>query len=139
MKRTGLLSRECPSGNEIYFIEQSSMLGSAATCEVSISGAAPNHCRVYLTREGYEVQDLTGLALVQINGRRAAKAPLRSGDKLRVASEILTFSEVWEEEPERPAPKRLSVSRSVVPSPAPAPRTPMVLLAAAGLVLGVVL
>lgn len=100
MKRTGLLSKDGPSGRVIFFVEQSAVLGSSARCEIPIPGAAPQHGRILLTDAGYEVQDLTGRNLVEVNGRRLSTSPLREGDRITIGSETLIFAEAREIEPE---------------------------------------
>ena len=105
MKRTGFLSKDGPSGRVIFFVERSVVLGSSAQCEIPIPGAAPQHGRILLTDAGYEVQDLTGRNLVEVNGRRLSTSPLRDGDRITIGSESLIFAEARKIEPERRGPK----------------------------------
>src|SRR5262245_52893609 len=122
MKRSGLLRTDGPNGTVIHFVDDAALLGSAAGCDIPIRSAAPNHCRILRSRDGYEVEDLTGQRLLQINGRRVAKALLIEGDKIEVGAETLTYSEAWTDENET-ASMAASVRR-IARRKNPAPKSP---------------
>jgi hypothetical protein len=110
---TALLTKVGPDGQELFFVNQSAVLGSSGECDLAVRNAAPKHCRLFRSGEGFEVRDLTGQRLIKINGKATSGSLLQEGDVLEVGLDSFRFSEVLEAQAE---PESASGSESEPPS-----------------------
>lgn len=92
MASIGLLSWTGESGPQQVTVGERLLIGSWASCGIVVKGAAPNHCEIALTPDGYVARDLTGQASLRINGACVAAQVLREGDQVEVMSEQFSFS-----------------------------------------------
>lgn len=100
MNRIALLTHEGSNGPAEFFVSESATIGSSTACDVPVKSAAPQHCRVFRSDEGYVLRDLTGQALVKLNGKQTSGALLQDGDLLEIGRDRFRFSECFEEEVE---------------------------------------
>jgi DnaJ-class molecular chaperone len=103
MNKIALLTREGSDGPEVFFVSESATMGSSAACDVAVKSAAPQHCRVVRSDEGFLVRDLTGQGLIKLNGKSTFAALLQEGDLLEIGRDSFKFSEGFETEPEESA------------------------------------
>ncbi len=107
MRKTGLLSSKGPESTQIFFVDQSSVLGSSATCDIPLPEAVPCTSRGFRAREGNELRTPPGQGLLRLNGTPVTQSPLRPGDTIRIGSAELKFSEAWDDEDEERVPTRV--------------------------------
>ncbi len=121
------LSREGPGRDGVFVLENLATLGSGPACQIRVAGAAPRHCHLARTPEGYALRDLTGQALVSVNGKRVSSQILRDGDIVQLGSEKFVFHETSEADP--PSQPAEPPVRREAPSPIsprrPAPARPI--------------
>ncbi len=92
------------------------LVGTAPGCQIVVAdpAAAPKHCKIVRTPQGFVVTDLSGGTVV--NGTKVKEHVLRDGDILQVGAEKFVFAE----KKAAPAPAAPSKA-SGAPAPAPAP------------------
>ena len=69
------------------------LLGTAPGCQIIVSdpAAAPKHCRITSSPQGFVVTDLSGGTVV--NGAKVKEHVLKAGDVLQIGSEKFVFTE----------------------------------------------
>jgi len=82
------------SPGEVFAVRGEVVVGRASTCDVVVPdpGAGARHARLVTEGEGFWLEDLGSPGGTYLNGRKLeAPAPLRQGDRMRVASTVLRF------------------------------------------------
>jgi hypothetical protein len=124
MAIVGRLSWDGESGPQQVPVAARLLIGSGAGCGVVVKDAAPNHCEILRTPDGYVARDLTGQTLLRINGARVDEQVLVDGDRVQVMSGQFSFSLAAADEaavPDAPAPALpVHVPRRRAPSAAAA-------------------
>jgi eukaryotic-like serine/threonine-protein kinase len=83
------------SGKRFALARGATLLGRAAECDLVVKApeVSRRHCRIVLTGEGAELEDLGSLRGTKVNGKRATRCGLRDGDRLDIAGHAFRFHE----------------------------------------------
>jgi hypothetical protein len=83
------------------------LLGTAPGCQIVVAdpGAAPKHCKIARSPQGFVVTDLSGGGGTVINGNKIKEHVLRDGDVLQIGSEKFVFADKQPEPAKSPAPQ----------------------------------
>ena len=122
MKERGYLSKTGPEGEVLFPVDGSIFIGSGVGCEVGVKDAAPRHCQLVRTAEGFTVCDLTGMKLTRVNNARIERHLLQEGDKLSVGSAEFKWTIILEAEAEPVAAERAPTRRRERPRSEPIPK-----------------
>ena len=101
MKERGYLSRTGPDGETLFPVDGPCFIGSGAGCDVAVKDAAPRHCQIARTSEGFVAVDMTGQKLIRVNGTRTERHVLREGEVLSVGSIEFRWTVILEPEEAR--------------------------------------
>jgi hypothetical protein len=71
------------------------LLGTAPACQIVVAdpAAAPKHCRIARSPQGFVVTDLSGTGGTLVNGSKVKEHVLKSGDVLQIGAEKFVFAD----------------------------------------------
>ncbi len=73
------------------------LIGSGASCQIEVAGAAPVHVKLVRQPDGFELQNQGPSGSVVLSGgRKPSRAKLKSGDLLKIGEDVFRFAQSGE-------------------------------------------